>query len=90
MSITPSPRDLADVDFASQLVGSLWEYGSVCTTRGESVSGARTSLTAKAQGRLGTLSLCMSLPLFRDGGVRCGRIFRRIASTGGVSDMPCL
>ena len=54
LGIMPSPRDLACVDFAYKLVGSLGEKVSVHTTLRENVSAARNSFTS---GRKGVLAL---------------------------------
>jgi hypothetical protein len=61
--------------------------GSDDSTLREIVSAARECFTVGARGRLGSIRLCMSLPLVRDDGVRGGWIIHRSASTGGVSDM---
>ena len=50
LGIMPSPRDHAHDDFAFKLVGFFGEKGSVDTTPGEHVSGARERFTPGREG----------------------------------------
>ena len=52
MGIMSSPPDHAHDDFAFKLVGSFGEKGSVYTTPGEHVSGARERFTPGRKGVL--------------------------------------